>query len=546
MGIGPASTIKPYELEEKFRKLLPSQRAFIFAPERFSAIAAGFGSGKSFALLLKGLIISAAMPGGVGQFLCYRGTDVEKRLLPLFFEEVCPSGWIRSYNKKARTAVLRNNSIISFEHLHDAGGGSGAKTRRIGANLSFFGVDQAEETNIEHFNAMVSRLRLPRIPKKFGMLALNPAGRDWLYDQFFQKFQPWPRDENNLALPVNGKFFQELRQAKDTLGIVVNSEENRKSNGGFLDDSYFDSLLEQYGQEWIDRFVYGEFANFKGKIFKDYEAGLVDDSLASVHNIEPFKIPNSWSCIGGIDPGGDSPWAVCPVYVDEQSNLIVAQGFHNRTGRVSDVSNWIKSNMPWDQSRTTFVVDWENRVVLVELADYGIHCQVAQKDVFPGLLRMEGYFHVQKHRELPRWYEETQPVAKSFKFRGKGSPKIFIMKNATTVRKEFDTAKWHPDKPDQMFKSSTARWDSVEAVRYVIMTRPEASSYTDQDDKFTAMEKKDPTTAKEWKAWDRRLRSRMLNQKGQNALIEMDSEEGASPTDDVKLGKYEWDSSNEF
>jgi len=78
------------ELGERAKNLLPSQRAFIFGPERFSAISGGFGSGKSFALVLKGLILSAAIPGNAGGLFCFRGTDVEKRLVPLFMDECCP------------------------------------------------------------------------------------------------------------------------------------------------------------------------------------------------------------------------------------------------------------------------------------------------------------------------------------------------------------------------------------------------------------------------------------------------------------------------
>src|ERR1700728_2877763 len=78
------------EIGEKAKQLLPSQRKFIFAPERYSMISGGFGSGKSWAMMLKGLILSAAIPGNVGAFLCYRGSDAEKRLVQPFLEEVCP------------------------------------------------------------------------------------------------------------------------------------------------------------------------------------------------------------------------------------------------------------------------------------------------------------------------------------------------------------------------------------------------------------------------------------------------------------------------
>lgn len=536
-----APDITPRDIQERLGQLLPSQWDFIFAPERFSAVAGGFASGKTRALCMKGLVLSKLIPGNVGMILRYRGTDLEKTTMPVFFE-VCPTNWIKSFNKKSRTVTLRNSSVISFEHLHDAN--STAKTRRLGANLGWFGIDQMEECEQMHWDAMISRLRLPRAPKKFGFGVLNANGKDWNWEKFFAQTQRWPR-VNGKSVRLNGKFHQVMRPKADTLGIVINSEENRISNGGFVEDIYFDSLLESYGEDWVERYVYSSFDEFKGKIFKDYDAGIADPETASVHNIDPFTIPRDWECIGGIDVGGDSPWAVIPVYVDYVGNLIVAPGFHNRTGRVSEVASWIKGHMPWNENRTTFVIDWENRLAMVELSDYGIHCQVAQKDVNVGLLRMEGYLHVQKGRRLPDWYEATQPRHQYVKFADRGSPRLFVFKNAGTWRKEHDRAKWDPNKPDAMWKSSIERFDTVEATRYVVMTRPEPSKITLQDrEKFIAeAEQKDPLSARAMREMDKRIQDRQYRQKGGAGLREADAEEEfAKPL----AGKYDWNAKEEF
>ena len=468
--------IRKFEIEEEIgeraKNLLPSQRSFIFAPERFSAISGGFGSGKSFAMVLKGTILSAAIPRNVGSLLCYHGTDVERRLVPLFMEEVCPRSWIKSWNKNKKVCVLKNGSVVSFDHIKDrtAASASGAATGRIGSSWGWFGVDQGEEILEEQWDALTSRIRLPRAPRKFGFMSLNPAGRDWCWKRFFQKVRPWPKDENGKALPIDGKYYQVLRQASNVLGVCVNSEENRISNGGFVEDSYFDSLLETYGAQWIERFVWGQFDDFKGQLFPDFRGGLVDYHDASVHVIDDFPIPRNWALTTGIDVGGDSPWAVVPVYADEQGNLIVANGFHNRTGRVSEVAQWIKRNLPWNDNRITFVLDPENTVATVELSDNGIYANPANKAINPGLLRMEGYLHVQKYRQLPHWYEETQSAEKFAKFRTKGSPKLFVFKSANVMRKELDTAKWDPEKVDKMYKSSTARFDACFVAGTLVRT----------------------------------------------------------------------------
>lgn len=539
-----------YELQERLdsavKNLLPSQKKFIFSPERFSAIAGGFGSGKSFACVLKGLILSAAIPYNVGSFLCYRGSDVEKRLIPLFLEEVCPRPWIKSYNKNKRQVILRNGSLVSFEHIKDSTSGTaaGTGTRRIGSNWGWFGVDQGEEIEEAHFDALASRLRLPRSPKKFGFMSLNPGGRDWIWNRFYQLVRKWPRDANGRALPIDGKFYQAVKQADNILGVAVNSEENRISNGGFVEDAYFDSLLETYGQQWVDRFVYGEFDDFKGQMFPDFRGGLVDINDASAHIIKPFTIPRSWPCVVPIDVGGDSPWAVVPMYSDERGNLIIVPGFHHRTSRVSEVATWVKRNTPYDENRTRFVIDPENPLATVELSDNGIYATPAIKAINPGLLRMESYLHVQPHRQLPEWYEDTQPTERFLKFRGKGSPRMFVFETATVVRKELDTCKWDPDKIDKMYKSSTARFDAVEAIRYGVMTLPEPAKLVDaKEEKYREMEKKDPATAREWRAYDRRIAAR----KGtKTALKDMDSDDDMRGVDDLGdpiLSKYDWNDS---
>lgn len=538
------SLIKPYELNEKLGGLLPSQAEFIFAPERFSAIAGGYGSGKSRALIVKGLILSATIPGNAGMFLCYRGTDLETRLVPMF-EELCPRSWIRSSTKKPfRTYTLRNGSVITFQHLHDAH--SNTKSGRIGANLGWAAIDQLEECSEDHFDTMASRLRLPRAPKKFLFASLNPGGRDWIWQRFFQQIRPWPRDvDGKITHMPDGKFYQALRPKADHFSVAVNSEENRITNGGYIEDSYFDSLLDTFGPEYVARYVHCSFDDFKGRLFPDFESGLLgnqgtmtDDSIASVHNIEPFDIPRHWDCIGSIDVGGESPWAVLPAFVDPQGNIILTPGFHHKTGRVSDVANWIKSKMPWNENRTTFVIDWENKVASVELADNGIYCATANKDTHSGWLRLEGYLHCKQHKPLPQWYEATQPTERFIKFRQQGSPKIFVFRTATQIRKELGLAKWDPKKQDQIYKDHLMRMDCVDAARYLVMTRPQPSKNEEAEDKFAEMEKKDPATAREWKHWDARLRARQLNSKGGRSLLAMDSEEGID--DGLGIGKFNY------
>ena len=163
----------------------------------------------------------------------------------------------------------------------------------------------------------------------------------------------------------------------------------------------------------------------------------------------------------------------------------------------------------------------------------------------PGLLRLSGYLHIQKHRDLPHWYAETQPQHRVAKFRGKGSPQMFVFKSAMVPRRELEQAKWDPEKIDVMYKSSTARFDSVEALRYAAMEHPEPSKIVGVEDaKFIEMAKKDLATANEWRELDRRRALRTST--GKNALRDADYDgDGLVRHEDMLTGKYDWNASDE-
>lgn len=119
---------------------------------------------------------------------------------------------------------------------------------------------------------------------------------------------------------------------------------------------------------------------------------------------------------------------------------------------------------------------------------------------------------------------------------------MFVMKSAMVVRKELDTAKWDEEKMDKMYKSSTARFDAVEALRYAAMEHPEPSKVGGSDEsKYFEMEKKDPATAKEWREYDRRIAARA--QHGKITLRDMDTDESSAPLDFAlkSKGRFDWE-----
>ena len=104
------------------------------------------------------------------------------------------------------------------------------------------------------------------------------------------------------------------------------------------------------------------------------------------------RFQKHWQLLVAIDVGGDSAPACGDSWLLPTSRaiLIVTAGFHNRTSRISDVAHWIKRNLPYNETRTRFIIDPENPPVTVELSDHGIYASPAQKSIMPGqfLLRL--------------------------------------------------------------------------------------------------------------------------------------------------------------
>lgn len=488
------------ELEVRAGKFLPYQWQFVFDPAEFTICASGFGSGKTHSGIYKGLILSQVFPKNRGLVGRFHGSDLDDSVIPLF-HELCPPSWIRNYNKQKNIVTLKNHSQILFRHIHDASA-SGVKSRRVGANLGWFFVDQLEECQEAHWNTLVGRLRLPAARKRFGFATMNPNGHDWLYRRFFRGIGRLPTDKHVAVR--NGT----------ELGIAVVSEVNRKSRGGFVDDSYFDNMRKTYPTEWIRRWLECSFDDFSGKIYKEYD-------YESVHNLSPFPIPSYWPHLIGIDVGGDAPWAIVDAVCDDYSNIIAIKEFYKPSVNVAEVAHWIKNNTPWNDPKTVFVIDWENKLAMLELQqDHGIVCRPAIKKVHPGLLRVGGYLHVERDNEFPQWFRDTQPTDRIAKFNPRGAPRMFVFaEQCPNFCREFDGYVWDPNKPSKPLKQEDHICD---AVRYLTFNRPDAAELP-KVDKYRKLRGTDPQAAREWEQFDKRCEARKMVNSGQ-LMTEMDGD----------------------
>jgi PBSX family phage terminase large subunit len=240
--------------------LLPKQKEFIFLEDRFTALSGGFGSAKTFAGCMKGVILSGLFPGNSG--LVSRMTYPELRdSTRKTFLELVPPSWILSWNESFNTLILKNGSQVIFRPIDDI-----RKQRSL--NLGWFYIDQAEECTQEDFHDLAGRLRHP-VPKQYGFCTVNPDGHNWVWQDFFNK----PR--------------------KQYKGLNSTTFDNP-----YLPPGYIQSLIDAYPKEWVERFVYGSHEVRSGVILSEYTDDL---------QVDPFIIPSTWIKGRGMDWGIRAP-----------------------------------------------------------------------------------------------------------------------------------------------------------------------------------------------------------------------------------------------
>lgn len=262
-----------------------TQRDFFMDTRPYLCYSGGFGSGKTTICCAKGMLLSAMIPNNMGVVVRQTYPDLRDTTRKVFIELV-PPDWIKYWREAENALTLKNGSLVLFRHFEN-------DRIKVGANLGWFFIDQAEEANKEIFLGLQGRLRR-YVPRRYGMLAMNPNGKDWQYKMFCE-------------------------DAKPDYGFYCSTTYDNQAN---LPDGYIQTMLENYPQDWIDRFVYGKWSSMSGLIFHEFDRRR--------HVIKPFQIPRDWPKGRGMDWGVDSLTTCTHVAVGPDGRRYVYATYGNK------------------------------------------------------------------------------------------------------------------------------------------------------------------------------------------------------------------------
>lgn len=448
-----------YELFEK-------QDQFCFDTHRFGAYGGGFGNGKTLAGAIKAY--NHCMQKDAFFLIGRRhATDLsdstQRDFLNLF-------GHMGKFSpKNGSFKFYKDGDVLSeviFRHLDDL-------QSLTNMNLSGFWIDQAEETSEDVFDFLVGRIRRP-VGRREGFITYNPNGHDWIWRRFVKKI---------------GKDGKPLPNASDFFTVTASTLENKQN----LPEDYVKGLLAM-PKEWVKRFVEGSHDVFAGQIYDEFNP--------SIHVLpQPFQVPNTWERFRMIDHGQNNPTCCLWAAVDFDSNIYIYQEYYQENDVVSRHVQRINS---MSQIRTTdgdsltdtyayTVIDPSTHAktlekdgyrfsVADEYLDAGIPTIAAQNDVIAGINRVKEYMKIDSSRYHAFLKDpDGDPIM--------GAPRLYIFPQCENLIEEIAQYKWksysgmqvgNPDRDDVKEAPVKRRDHAVDALRYGIMSRPQAPSHLQQ------------------------------------------------------------------
>ncbi len=217
---------------------LPYQSDFDESRKFYDVLCAGFGAGKTFALVMKLLRLAALNKGLDGGILAPTYKMFKRDVLPTF-KDICGKAGLsfKWHSSEAYIWLPNFNSKIYVFHAED----DGLSIR--GPNLAYGGVNEVTLVSEAAFKAFVGRIRVKEASLMQIAMSGTPEGFNWFYDMFIAE-----------SRPDADVFYGDMRQ-----NIHIAS-------------SYADILMASYDDLMVQQFVEGKFINAsRGSAFYKFD-----------------------------------------------------------------------------------------------------------------------------------------------------------------------------------------------------------------------------------------------------------------------------------
>lgn len=252
-------------------KLLKAQREFLEIPHDYSLDVAvyqgGYGSGKTFAVSLLGILLALKFPGIRGLVGAQTYTLVRDTTLQTYFEHLDNFGFTEGkdydWSSSLQKLTFKNGSEILFRHFDEPN-----KLKSL--NLGFVEIEEMSDIPYDTFKMLLGRMR-QKVKKSWKDFTYRIFGhtnpetcRGWVYKTFKENKSPNYRlisapTTQNIYLPKG--FCDELKKVYDEqyYNIFVLAQNGEYNNGLVIKDFSDENIKEITYQPEMDLHISCDF-----------------------------------------------------------------------------------------------------------------------------------------------------------------------------------------------------------------------------------------------------------------------------------------------
>lgn len=252
-------------------KLLKAQREFLEIPHDYSLDVAvyqgGYGSGKTFAGSLLGILLALKFPGIRGLVGAQTYTLVRDTTLQTYFEHLDNFGFTEGkdydWSSSLQKLTFKNGSEILFRHFDEPN-----KLKSL--NLGFVEIEEMSDIPYDTFKMLLGRMR-QKVKKSWKDFTYRIFGhtnpetcRGWVYKTFKENKSPNYRlisapTTQNIYLPKG--FCDELKKVYDAqyYNIFVLAQNGEYNNGLVIKDFSDENIKEITYQPEMDLHISCDF-----------------------------------------------------------------------------------------------------------------------------------------------------------------------------------------------------------------------------------------------------------------------------------------------
>lgn len=252
-------------------KLLKAQREFLEIPHDYSLDVAvyqgGYGSGKTFAGSLLGILLALKFPGIRGLVGAQTYTLVRDTTLQTYFEHLDNFGFTEGkdydWSSSLQKLTFKNGSEILFRHFDEPN-----KLKSL--NLGFVEIEEMSDIPYDTFKMLLGRMR-QKVKKSWKDFTYRIFGhtnpetcRGWIYKTFKENKSPNYRlisapTTQNIYLPKG--FCDELKKVYDEqyYNIFVLAQNGEYNNGLVIKDFSDENIKEITYQPEMDLHISCDF-----------------------------------------------------------------------------------------------------------------------------------------------------------------------------------------------------------------------------------------------------------------------------------------------